>query len=221
MVMQIKRAGLTYVSVPKCACSSLKHFVHHVITGEPFPKPQKGVKKRTVHHAYPAHAFDEVPDNAEGLIALVREPVGRIVSCHTNKIDNQGGIRVVTDEALEARGLPRNPDLDVFVDNLNAYREVSPEIRRHTQPLSWALGTDPDRFEALFDFSEIDAFADFVNRRAGTTVTLGHYNRSKPATHPASDGVRQKIRDLFAEDFALFGRVFDKADTRRSAATHT
>lgn len=217
MAMFLEKAKLTYVSVPKCACSSLKRVCHEANTGEPFRKVGEDGVKRSIHGVYGSPRFRRVrrglKDGRFGgdLIAVVRNPLDRILSCYTNKVADKGCLRTADASEFARLDVPQEPDLATFVDNLEAYREISPEVRRHSQPLTWFLGRQPGRYLSLFDMSRLQDFVELVNERAASQVVLSHYNPSPNAVRisTVAPAVAQKVDTIFAEDHEIFGAYFE------------
>lgn len=216
MAMFIEKANLTYVSVPKCACSSLKRAFHEVNTGEKFRVVKIDGKKRSVHNAYGSPAFRVVEkalrtgEYKGDLMAVLRNPIDRLVSCYTHKVVRREWLKRVEPGEMAKRGLSPEPDFEAFVERLADYQAVSPVILRHSRPLTFFLGAEPKRYARLFDMAQLPEFIALVNARAGTQVALGHKNKSKQDMEPVvSAQVAKKIDEVFATDHDVFGAYFN------------
>lgn len=218
MAIYIEKANLTYLSVPKCACTSVKQFCDEVNTGKPF---KIGPNGKTVHDVHPALNFEIVERGiAEGkmggdLIAVLRHPVDRIVSCFTDKVSRVRAIATKSQAEATARGLPVQPDLETFVNNLEAYQDVSQMINNHSRPLRYFLGDDPKRFSRFFHLDQIDDLRAMINQRAGTSVTTElHKNSSPDAKRPhVTPEIKKAIEMLYAEELEIFGAYFPASKT--------
>ncbi len=212
MPIHLQKHKLTYVSVPKCACSSLKQYFFAIEHGRPFHAEMTLANRRRLHGLYPSVPFDEIDQTltrGHQKIAVVRGPVSRLVSCFEDKLLGgkfleQGGVQ----ERCEKRGLPLKPDLATFVERLEAYRECSKVIRRHSCPIAEYLGPDPNWYDAIFDMSEIELLRRYVAQITGSKIAIPHANRStkKAAADAVTDEIRAAILRKFASDVDLYGR---------------
>ena len=221
MAMYVHNADLTYVSVPKCACSSLKRFCYEVDNGHPFPEPDQtveGWQQHTVHKRWSSHRWEYVAKLRRqgsfrgGLIALIREPVARLVSCYRSKFS---ALRNIPAEDLKRHDLAPTPDFPTFVDRLRDYQALARPIMHHSRPLSYFMGQSAEEFEKIFDISDIREMCANINRAAGTEVELGHFNSSNTGRIlevRMTDAVAARINSLYQEDLDLFG-AFMKIDT--------
>lgn len=227
MSVVVEKAGLSYVSVPKCACTALKLFCYEVQNGRSFADDNPGQSPHRIHKMFPSRPFRALKDEdwpKGDLIAVVRDPVARIYSLYTNKVLKVRALEKEPAEKLAEFGLESLPDFETFVERLDDYNTVSGIVQGYSRPLRRYLGTRADRFAALFDMSDLGAFAALVNDRAGTTVTLGtENNTSKLKRDDAISGAaREMIETRFETDYAYFGHVFkngrDSAPARISGA---
>jgi hypothetical protein len=208
--------GVTYFSVPKCACSSLKAYFHEIGTGRSWREEKKQGVTETIHERYPSVPHEKVDWSRyrdQDCVAVVRGPIPRLLSCYKNKVRDKNGLSQSQDaQRIERLGLPLVPTFDQFLEALDDYRSASGDIRRHTQPLSYWLGTDKSRYAAMFGIREIEKLAEWVEKRGGSEVQLRKLNRSKTElnTQNLSEAVKKKIRSLYAEDIEIFGPVLRK-----------
>ncbi|WP_299822058.1 sulfotransferase family 2 domain-containing protein [uncultured Jannaschia sp.] len=215
---------LTYVSVPKCACSTLKHFMFEVQNGFAFRNFRVGAKRYTVHALsrsipFAKLAHDKIGDHFK--FALVRAPVSRVKSCYESKVLG-GEMRKQKGAArrLQQAGLPLEPSFREFVEQLDGYRKLSPVVRNHSMPLSRFLGRDPAWFDRIYRLSEIEELAATVRERSGSDAKLRHRNPSKRKIDPAelTPELVAEIDDAFREDHELFSRWFDPVSSPSKVA---
>lgn len=202
---------LAYFFVPKVACTSLKSMFFEIENGRPFqPFTVSGVEK-TVHAVY-GHAFFDRVDTAalEGFtrIALVRDPVARIVSCYRNRIGAKN-VLARPEEAgkLAGMGLSSAPSLSDFVARLRRYRKANRIIAHHSHPLSTHLGRDPAYFSRIYRFAELPEMAADICAHVGRAVALPHLQREGTGESVADLTAEEadRIRTLYAEDYEIFG----------------
>ncbi|WP_299837734.1 sulfotransferase family 2 domain-containing protein [uncultured Jannaschia sp.] len=218
---------ITYVSVPKCACTTLKHFMFTVQNGFQFRNFTVGAKDYTVHvlsRSVPFEdlAHDRIADHHK--FVLVRAPVSRVKSCYESKVLG-GAMRRQKDakRRLKKKGLPPNPSFAEFVERLSEYQDASPVIRNHSMPLSHFLGVDPGWFDRIYRMSEIDQLAADIRDRTGSDAELVHRNRTTKKIDPSelTPNLVAKIDDMFREDHELYDRWFDPAPVAGEAASAT
>ncbi|MEM9230459.1 MAG: sulfotransferase family 2 domain-containing protein [Pseudomonadota bacterium] len=207
--------NLTYVSVPKCACSSMKHFFFETINGFRFQNfRDKDDKLITVHRFFQSVPFEKLPHAKIAKhfkMALVRKPIDRIFSCYQDKVLNHGALKKAAERNPETMaGLNPEPTFEEFVRHLARYRMVSTLIRDHTETLSHFLGNDPHYFDLVADISESDRISDHVIRVTGTAATLPHRNRtgSSGKLNGVSAEAISLANEMFAEDERVFGMFF-------------
>ncbi len=83
MTVFLWKHKLSYIAVPKVACTSVKAMLFEVENGRPFQRCVANGKVFHVHLYYPTLQFTDLPrariaDHAR--FALVRDPIGRFLS---------------------------------------------------------------------------------------------------------------------------------------------
>lgn len=233
MTVHLQEPALSYFSVPKCACTSLKEYFFEARYGLPFAEAvERGDPitegRKSIHGFYRSLPFAETAPNSGPdwtRVAVVRDPVSRIVSCYSNKIRQK---RVLANPRVrkqaKAAGLNLTPTIHDFVSDLDGYQRISPEIKHHSLPLSHFLGTDPAYFTRIYRLSEVPELTALVAERLGRptpAVTHVQRSRSKDVADRLSDYTRARIRDRFAEDIALFGNWFSAPPVAASGGTNS
>ncbi|MFD1912116.1 sulfotransferase family 2 domain-containing protein [Halodurantibacterium flavum] len=203
---------LSYFSVPKTACTTLKTAFFALENGRPFADFRCSGKWYYIHNFYPSSGFkaaphDRIADHAR--FAVVRDPLARAVSCYRNRVVHyrELGPGRISDEFVEKGAVP-DPSLDYFLRRLQLYREASVSIRHHTDPLTFFLGTDPAYFDTIYAMRDIDKFAERVAQITKRTMVLGREQTGGPNITPdqVSDEVAERVREFYAQDYQVFGR---------------
>ncbi|MEZ5752524.1 MAG: sulfotransferase family 2 domain-containing protein [Paracoccaceae bacterium] len=218
-------SGLAYFSVPKVACTSIKHFLYEIEHGHPYAAPRNRRGKPVfIHRHYPSLPFALIDHPAcAGLhrFSVVRDPVRRVLSAYGNRVL---GHRELSEknagDVLRAADLPTTPDLATFITHLDRYAQAVRSIRHHTRPLVHFLGNDPAYFDRLYRFDELDQMADDIRCRTGRDVALPWLQVKGPRIDrdALTDAQVGLLRRHYAEDYATFGAWFDQ-EARSSART--
>jgi hypothetical protein len=199
-------AGLAYLQVPKVACTSFK-IAMAVINRPELAKELSEAPLRI--HSEPALS-DIADENSQVLRTLfrftfVRNPMDRFLSFYQNKIfyRPKGTVAPTIAEAGFRVGMPLGEVLDRI--EKTAERELDP----HIAPQNWFVF---DRKRSRVNFiGQVEKLADDLKKLeelSGVRVELGHYNRSpnrEQHRFELSDRDERRIREFYAEDFALLG----------------
>ena len=211
MGIYMRRHKVTFVTVPKCACTSMQHFCFHVENGRPYKPIMINGRRLNIHEiGYTKDEFAKTPFKSvedHWKAAIIRDPVSRMVSAYRSQVLHYKRLETGRARArLEEAGLSVTPSFSEFVSNLPGYQRAVNAIARHTKPLSFFLGTDPSWYDALYDLSEIDALAAEINRRCKTDVPLRHRQKEGPVM--GADAVTEadatRVRELFETDYTLW-----------------
>lgn len=208
MTVHLYDHKLTYVGVPKCACSTAKLFLHRIKTGKPFKREENGPR---IHQLYPTVAFEDLPHDqiADHLkIAVVRGPVSRILSAYQSKVVNSKCLhRPAPSLKCRAKGLSLDPSFEVFWERFDDYREACRELETHTRPLRFYLGDDPDWFDHIINIKNFEKFRDVVGERTGKRYDPGRRNKTENPIkmRDVDPALRQSIRERFQSDLDIFG----------------
>ncbi|MEM9811991.1 MAG: sulfotransferase family 2 domain-containing protein [Pseudomonadota bacterium] len=207
---------LSYFSVPKCACTSLKTFFFEVENGEPFRPFRANGKLRHIHNAaygskpFEREAHPEMADHWKA--AIVRDPVDRVVSAYANRVLGHrclAGI-ALTEEDRE-KGLTECPDLPTFARHLWRYRKLSRDVEHHVAALTHFLGRDASYYDALYPMSGVGQFVEDVAARIGPVPALQRMQTSggqKVGREQLGPRVIAKIERMYAADYETYGHVF-------------
>ncbi|MCA0858983.1 sulfotransferase family 2 domain-containing protein [Phaeobacter italicus] len=202
---------VSYFSVPKCACTSLKAFFFRLENDRNFRKCRVNGRLFTVQDVYPTRPFAEVAaDTAEGAwkFAVVRDPVARVLSFYRTNIVHRGLLnRPQLARKLTANGLSTSPNASEFVQQLERYQEVSVPIQWHTQPLSFFLGNDAAWFDLLVSPSELGTLHSELSSRFENVPEIPHRNSKGPKISREDLGAAEiaKLETMYSQDFEIFG----------------
>ncbi len=205
---------LTYVAVPKVACTSVKHSFFEVENGRPHDDFVANGRYFHIHQIYPTRSFPDLPhDRISGHIrlALVRDPVRRLLSCYGDRvIYNRELSEQKAGPALAKAGLPANPSLGVFIDRLADYARAVPSIAHHAAPHVSFLGDDPGYFAEIHPMCRLADFAQSVARHLGRPFRLEHHQIHGPKLPPSvlSSAQVAAIRRHYEADYDIWGRFF-------------
>lgn len=215
MSAHFAKAGISYFSVPKCACTSVKHLFFEIENNRRFKVYRINEKPVSVQDVYPTERFETGSRRrADGAwaFAVVRSPAGRVVSCYRNRVVGKNVLlRGKVRQALVDNGVSTKPDLAEFVDRLEDYRRLSPVVAWHLQPLSFFLGTRADYFDRLYNLEQLGEMRGDIAARLGRDVPeLQHLQTVGPKLSVADLSPAQinRIDDWYSEDHRVFGRAF-------------
>ena len=204
--------GLSYVSAPKVACTSLKHLFFEIENGRPWQSFAANGKRYYIHRFYPGLPFADLPHERIGehqRLCAVRDPVTRILSCYANRVVHHRDLqrRPFTEEMCAA-GLSREPSLESFTLNLETYCQHFSSIRQHARPLVHFLGHDPSWYHGIYPLRALEDFRAHVEAVVGHAPALGHRQTGGPKLSPEDLGekARRHIEAIYAEDYAIWGR---------------
>lgn len=109
-------------------------------------------------------------------IALVRDPVRRLLSAYSNRVQYYRELSVEAVGAkLEELCLQADPGIDVFMRNISAYMQCSKSIARHFALQERFVGRDKSYFARVFKIEQLDEFVDYMNATYSANATFPHY----------------------------------------------
>ena len=205
---------ISYISVPKVACTSIKSYFFEYENGFPFKPMRINEKRWGVHNAYAGVEFEDLPHKRianHAFYAVVREPVARFLSCYSNRVQHH---RELAPKFIKPRfqkvGLKPNPTIHEFIERLEEYRTTSRSVGWHSRPLTASLGTDIKRYDRIYKFKELGEFVTDMNKRLGHNGTLPHLQSGgkKIKADVLSKAEIQKIQDHYASDYEFFSDYF-------------
>lgn len=214
MTVHLWEHGLTWVAVPKVACTSIKHAIFHIENGRAFEDFTANGQHFHIHRIYPTQRFADLPlarIAQHDRLAVVRDPVSRLLSCCGNRVIYNRELATETARrALALADLPTNPGLEEFIDRLADYCQAVPDIAHHAAPHVTFLGQDPDYYAEVFSMRRLHDLGERLGTRVGQTVKFERYQHNGPPLDPGSLPGRSiaAIRQYYQEDYDIWGRYF-------------
>lgn len=205
---------LAYFPVPKNACSTLKIAFYEINEGRPYAPLAR--PDGTMVHVHEFPGYDSLPLTPATLeataalsrIAVVRDPLRRLVSCYKNRVLHfrELSTKHLPTEAFARAGLPQDPAFDLFIERLDEYRALSWSISHHSDLQRTFLGEDRGAFEQLFTLAELPRLEAWLRARAGRDLQLPHAQRGgqefpDPEITPET---RRRMLDYCAPDLGLW-----------------
>ncbi len=179
MAVALSRHNLAYFPIPKTACTSIKMMMFELEHGRKFEMYEKdGVLMHIHNAAYSTPKFLETDLTSLASmqrIAVVRDPVKRMLSAYSNRVNFHGELSEshINTDLAQALGVHPNPSADHFFNNIEKFRILSPSIHHHTDPVNVFLGPDLHYFHRVFRLENLDEFVKFVSVQTEHTVHLG------------------------------------------------
>jgi hypothetical protein len=167
-------------------------------------------KLHHVHDFYPSRRFGEackLENQDHFKFAIVRDPVSRILSCYANRVEyycelSEGKL---DSRAIEA-GLCYDPSLSYFIRNLDGYRQYSPSIKHHTEPLTFFLGDEPEYYDKIYQIGDIAILKSDLEGRLGKTLRIPREQTSGQKIHPDALSTEELeiVHDRYSSDYKAF-----------------
>ena len=204
MVLVLKRAGIAYFPVPKCANSSIRQTLAGFAEGE-------GDLTRTWNN--PMSARMRRLSRGCHRIAVVRDPVQRILSAYGDRVVGRGVMRRTTTGRIAAwlGGLDPEPDIETFFDRFARYRLLNDKVRRHTDLQCRYLGDDLGWFDAVYTLDQTDRLAADLSERLGRPVSFPRLKADGPKFSP--EDLAPRHREMLARYTAPDRAMLATADT--------
>lgn len=185
----LPRQALLYIPIPKNACTSIKHALYEIEFGQRFSPSFRDRNGYEDHHDYykkRTNAFTglrslESMEHATRF-TLVRDPIKRLISCYRNRVIDLDDLKA-SETKLEKMGLPRKPDINTFILNLDRYRKASKNIEHHSRPQHFFLGGTIDYLDRIFPMEDMESLKKMLKtykpdlkmlkrKSGGTNITL-------------------------------------------------
>ena len=203
---------LSYIPVPKIACTSLKTMFFEVENGFPFKPFRASGYPWWIHRFYESVPFEKLAHArmaGHRRIAVLRDPIRRLLSCYGNRVVHHRELsKGKARKPLKRAGLPFNPDLPTFIAHLAAYCEAVPSIHHHAMPMVTYLGRDPSYFARLYAMAQLDELVSNLSDLAGHRLALQKLQTGGPRIEPDSLSAQERaqLEAFYAEDYAIYGR---------------
>ena len=218
MTVHNTKYNMSYFTAPKCASTSLKTLFFFLENGFEWQPFARNGRPMDIHNVYPTQLFDvakgDVPPNA-WTFAVIRNPMQRLISCYKNRVRTGRGKKQLNNQRakVQAMGLSVEPTFDEFVTSLDAYRELSGDIRWHSDPLVNFLGNDAGFFDRIYTLNELDQLYADLNAKCDAVPQLEHLQRrgKNVVVDLVADDMKNKIRAFYARDYDIFSDHLERA----------
>jgi len=207
---------VSYYPVPKIACTSMKKLFFRLENGFEFRNFRANGKLKTIHSFFGSRPFEKSrQDDVEGhfRVAVVRDPVDRLVSCYRNRVVFHKDLSEQRlSPAAVAAGLVPNPSLSTFVRELDGYVQHTGSISHHAAPIVTYLGHDPKWFSAICNLQEIEQLITELQAIVGNEHPLvlprEQTGGPKLSRQDLTPSEITKIEHFYAKDYNIYGRFF-------------
>ncbi|GAA6165446.1 hypothetical protein NBRC116590_31500 [Pelagimonas sp. KU-00592-HH] len=204
-----------YASVPKVACTSLRRMFFEFENGFEFRPFKVNGKQIFIHNvAYKGLLRENFPEKRIAdfhRVTLVRDPIQRLLSAFGNRVVHHKELsKSAAGANLKKLDLAPNPDLDLFIEKFDDYRQAHPSISHHTRPIVDILGDDPDYFAKIYPLHDIKQFVADMSERLGAELNLGRSQTGGPKfkVDDLTAGQIEKLKTFYAKDYEIFGEFF-------------
>ena len=213
MPIRCAALNLTYLPIPKVACTSLKCLFYEVNNGAPFIDPGRRRARFAPDDVHTLSGYATTPFRLRRagpgpFLTVVRDPLARFLSAYRNRFFDFGDLTGHRRARLkaEAAGLSPTPDLDAFLMRYDDYMAVNATLRHHFQPMSDFVGPSLDRLDHVFDMADLKAMEAFLSDLAGRPLTTPRFNEAKSDARPdmtLGPAGRDRLAAVLAADYAL------------------
>lgn len=173
---------------PKAAGTSVRAFLFELENGFPLRSHKvQGVRqdlttlanRLLVNNRFRLVDHAAIADHER--IALVRDPVRRVLSAYSNRVVHYGELsQKAAGPALEAAGLQPDPDFDLFMAHILDYIRCSVSIARHFSRQESFLGKRKGYYTRVFRVEEMSEFEAYMNDRHGTACSVPRLQEGGP-----------------------------------------
>ena len=212
MTVFLWKQKLSYIAVPKVACTSLKTMFFEVENDRPFVSFRANGKWFHIHRFYKAVPFAELPrkriaDHVR--LTVVRDPIRRFLSCYSNRVIFHKELsEKFAGPALARAGLTPDPDLSLFIDRFEDYCRAVSSIGHHARPMVEYLGTDPAFYTEIYPIERVGEMVASLETRLGRKLVLPRLQTGGPKIDPdvLTPAQIDKLRAHYAQDYDIWGR---------------
>ncbi len=214
MPVKIKGTKFVYFPVPKVACTSIKTGILQHNDPTKYATVIDPNVPLHVHMVYTSNRFKpwiaRIKWPNSEWFCMVRDPIKRAVSGYRNRILHQHDLEKTPIAEFEKADLSRDPDMNSFFCNLEAYSKLNDDVFHHFSPHCYFLGNKPERFAHIFKLSEMEKFTQLV-ADAGVALQIPHEQTGGPkvSVDDLSADARAALERFYAKDYRIWGDYFD------------
>ncbi len=171
MVIAVEDYEIGYVPVSQAACTTVKDMLGKLM-GRSLPAdPDR------VHRMFPTRRFR--PDQLTAIedffrFTVVRDPVDRLLSVYSDRVMKREELRA--SPRLRGSGLPPRPDIDVFFQNLDGYKNHASVIKHHVMKQSVFIGMNLGYFDRIYTTDDLATLRNDLWAMTGRKLTTRHLN---------------------------------------------
>lgn len=222
MTAIIPELKLIYVSIPKCACTSLKNCMFFLENKYEYKPIKNNGKNLDIHKLYPSMEFNILKKKLENSsydiskftkICLIRDPIKRFVSAYTNRVNHH---KELSQKVIEGNNLDpslANPTFIKFVKHYFIYKEIR-SIQHHTDSMYKFIGDNPSFFDKVFNLNNINQVSDFLKNQYGIeykiprlqtggggseSIDLEEIKENRP-------NIYKRLQNITSKDYEIFSK---------------
>jgi hypothetical protein len=215
MAIQAEGLPVTYYPIPKSGSSSVKYALMTLgeKQGSVSADPDNSVHSHLATNW--VDPFAPVYDGLGGKFTIVRDPLERLLSAYASRVlDTNVLMRSSAKlDMLEGLGLPKDPDIDTFILNVEKYCACSWEIRFHVASPRHFVGSSLFLFDHVFKFEEIDKVGAFLSSVGGRELALPRLQAARARVGPSdlSPAALAKAMRFCRYDYGFLVDYYDPA----------
>jgi len=216
----LAKGDLIYIPIPKNACSTIKHALYEIEHGKEFDYDwahEWGFKDIHDYYQKSTNAFTDVSrlkQSSKTVVAVVRDPVKRIVSCYRNRVVDLGDL-IQTKESLQNAGLPVHPDLNTFINYLEDYREVNKIIEHHSRPQYRFLGDSLFYVDEVIPLSKINVLEEMlIEMKPDLDLKSEKSGGTSFGLADLSSIALEKAIEFYSRDYELLSEFYSPAQIK-------
>lgn len=216
----IPELKLIYVSIPKCACTSLKNCMYYLENKFDFKTYKNNGNYVYIHKLYPSIYFEDFLKKIEKYdissftkICLIRDPIQRFISAYTNRVMHHKELSIDKMKANNLDPEMANPNFVKYVRKFKTYRKIQ-SIRHHTDSICNYIGDDPSFYDKIYNINNIDEISTFLKNKYDIDYKIpklqtggGGSKSIEPnklkEKHP---GIYKKIEEITAKDYSIYSK---------------
>jgi hypothetical protein len=210
MTVHLFEKKISYISVPKIACTSIKAYFFEFENGYNYSKPiVANGKTWNLHKYYKGLRFKDLElrkIEEHYTFAVIRDPIERFVSAYNNRVHGKNALFKLN-AASKNNKQNSYPDIQEFTDNFKFYRREFKEINWHTRPITDSLGKDPLLFDKIYKFEELKHLENDLNERLCFYGTIPHRQKSIPIAkvEDLTESNKRLLEKFYHQDYVAFG----------------
>ncbi len=219
MTAIIPELKLLYVSIPKCACTSLKNCMFYLENNFDYKTFKNNGKNFDIHKLYPSMYFDNLINKLEKQykineftkICLIRDPIKRFISAYTNRVNHHKELSPKRIQECDLDPDMANPNFIKFVRHYHLYRNVK-SIKHHTDSMYKFIGEDPNFYDKIFNLNNINQISEFLKNKFDIDYTIpklqtgggGADSIDINAIKEKRPNIYSKLEQFTSKDYDLF-----------------